>query len=307
MVGMPDVQQGLCEICDGQLAVRFPEVRDPQTGELFSVLQCAECGLGHTAPQPENLGRYYGSAYHGGRHGVTDRMCVVRRMRFVRSVVRPASVLDFGCGDGGFLVAASAEGWSATGVEMKPEHARFKGLEVVERIEDAAGPFDLITLWHSLEHVQSPREVLGALSAHLARRGRVIVAVPNLDSYQARFFGAKWFHLDVPRHLFHFTPTALERLFDLHGLKVMHKWNLETEIDLFGWIQSILNGMLPSPNVLFDTLTRRGNPHKPWEIAASLLLGTLAAAVTAPLVPLAARASRGAVMIFAAEKADASE
>jgi hypothetical protein len=190
---------------------------------------------------------------------------------------------------------------------MKPEHARFRGLEVVERIEDTAGPFDVITLWHSLEHVRSPREVLGALSARLARRGRVIVAVPNLDSQQARFFGAKWFHLDVPRHLFHFTPTALERLLDLHGLRVMRRWNLEAEIDLFGWIQSILNGMLPSPNILFDTLTRRGNPHKPWEIAASLLLGTLAAAVTAPLVPLAARASRGAVMIFAAEKVDASE
>lgn len=238
---------------------------------------------------------------------MTERMCVGRRMRFVRSVLRPASVLDFGCGDGGFLVAASAEGWRATGVEMKPEHARFKGLEVAERIEDTAGPFDLITLWHSLEHVRSPREVLGALSARLARRGRVVVAVPNLDSQQARFFGAKWFHLDVPRHLFHFTPTALVRLFDIHGLKVVHKWNLETEIDLFGWTQSVLNVMMPTPNVLFDTLTRRGNPHKPWEIAASLVLGVVATAVTAPLVPLAARASRGAVMIFAAEKADASE
>jgi SAM-dependent methyltransferase len=304
MTGAPDVERELCEICNNRLAVRFPEVRDPQTGELFRILQCAGCGLGHTAPQPEDLGRYYGSTYHGGRHGVTDRMCVERRLRFVRSVVQPASVLDFGCGDGGFLVAASAEGWGATGVEMKPEHARFKGLKVVDRIEDTAGPFDLITLWHSLEHVRSPQQVLGTLSARLARRGRMIVAVPNLDSNQARFFGAKWFHLDVPRHLFHFTPRALERLFHIHGLKVVQKWNLETEIDLFGWIQSILNVMMANPNVLFDTLTRRDNPHKTWEIAGSLVLGTLAAVVTAPLVPLSAGASRGAVIIFAAEKRD---
>jgi SAM-dependent methyltransferase len=228
-------------------------------------------------------------------------------MRFVASVVRPASLLDFGCGDGGFLLAASAKGWSAKGVEITPKHARSKGLDVVERIEDTAGSFDLITLWHSLEHVRSPREVLGTLSTRLAPGGRMIVSVPNFDSHQARLFGAKWFHLDVPRHLFHFTPLALERLFDICGFKVVRKWNLETEIDLFGWTQSILNLMMPSPNVLFDTLTHRRNPHKLWEIAGSFVLGTLATAISAPLVPLAAAASRGAVIVFAAEKTGVSQ
>jgi SAM-dependent methyltransferase len=295
-----------CNLCDSELRVAFSEVHDPQSGHLFSILRCPECGLGHTTPQPDDLGAYYGPQYHGGRHGITEQLCNRRRLRFVKAVARPSSLLDFGCGDGGFLEAAAVAGWNAVGVETQPQYARSKGLTVVERVEDTTGPFDLITLWHSLEHVRSPRDVLETLFRRLSHGGTLIVAVPNAESLQARLFGPVWFHLDVPRHLFHFTPTALGRLLENCGLEVVRRWHLELEMDLFGWTQSVLNGIIHRPNVLFDVLTRRGRHHRPFEVGASLVLGTAATIAAAPLVPLAASISRGAVVIFAAKKRDAA-
>ena len=204
------------------------------------------------------------------------------------------------CGDRSFLSAATASGWLATGVEIELEAARSRGLTVTDRIDDVSGTFDLITLWHSLEHTRSPRDVLRALTDRLAREGTLIVAVPNFDSLQARLCKSFWFHLDVPRHLFHFTPFALRRLLEGCSLEVIRRWDLELEMDLFGWTQSLLNRVLHTPNVLFDVLTRRGRDHVPWEIAASFLMAVAATLVALPLVPLTAGAGSGAVVIFAA-------
>ena len=293
-----------CDICDSELRVAFPAVRDPLTDQVFSIVRCPQCGLGHTTPQPDELGPYYGPTYYGGLYGIAERLCVKRRLRFVRNVARPCSVLDFGCGDGAFIEAAAAAGWHAVGVEIQPEPARSKGLTVMERIEDTAGSFDLITLWHSLEHVRSPRDVLRALVQRLARRGTLIAAVPNAESIQAQVFGSGWAHLDVPRHLFHFTPASLKRLFENCGLQVVRRWNLELELDLFGWTQSALNRIFRSPNVLFDVVTHRRHRHKPLEIGASLVLGTAVALAAVPVMAVAAALARGAVVVVAAKKPD---
>jgi len=290
-----------CDICASALRPLYPRVRDPQTGETFSINQCVSCGLGHTSPHLVDLARYYGPQYHGGRYGFTEQLAVSRRVRFVRAVARPQTILDFGCGDGAFLAAAAELGWRVTGVEVHPWHARERGLIVTERIEEAVGPFDVVTLWHSLEHVRSPRELMQAITARLNADGTVLVAVPNLDGIQARTFKQHWFHLDVPRHLFHFTPTALTRLLKSSGLRVVRRWNLESEQDLFGWTQGFLNRIVPHSNVLFDVLTARGDSHKRWEAVASLVLGGGITVVSAPIVPLAAVLSKGAVMIFAAK------
>ena len=301
---MPDdlATPASCDICGGPLTPLYAAVRDPQTGETFDIDQCEACTLGRTRPQPADLAPYHGMQYYGGRHGVTERMCMARRLRFVRQVASAGRLLDFGCGDGGFLAAARAVGWGTTGVEMSPDDARAKGLDVVERVEDAAGPFDVITLWHSLEHVRSPRQCLESLVPLLAPGGHVLIAVPNRASWQAQLFGANWFHIDVPRHLSHFTPLAMTRLLAATGLEVARRWDLEAEIDLFGWTQSALNLVMPHPNVLFDTLTRRQRAHGTGEIVASVLVGAVATALSAPVVPLAAAAGRGGIMVFAARR-----
>jgi SAM-dependent methyltransferase len=292
-----------CDICGGSLETAIVEARDAQTGDRFSVLRCVDCGLGHTQPLPARLDPYYGPAYHGGRHGVSERFCMSRRLRFVRSVGSARRLLDFGCGDGGFLEAASAAGLEAVGVELESRHARAKGLRVVERLDELPGSFDVLTLWHSLEHVPSPLETMTSALAHLDVGGHVIVAVPNFASLQAAVFGSRWFHLDVPRHLHHFTRRSLETLFARLGVEPVRSWATESEIDLFGWTQSALNAAFPShPNVLFDVLTRRSNAHGWGETAASFALGTIVTVLAAPLLPIAGGAARGAVLVLAGRK-----
>ena len=300
---MTDVQTSAtaCNVCGSRLAPLYRSVRDPQTGEMFRIDRCGGCGLGQTLPQPANLGPYYGAQYHGGRHGLSEAMCMRRRLNFIDQIAAPGRLLDFGCGDGGFLTAATNADWETFGVEVNPDHARATGATVVEQIEQVEGLFNVITLWHSLEHVRSPRDCVANLLPFLVPGGHLIIAVPNWSSLQACVFGRQWFHADVPRHLFHFTPVALKQLLEAAGLTIVRRWNLEAEIDLFGWTQSALNVFLPHPNVLFDTLTRRKRPHGVAEIAVSVGFGTLLTALCAPVLPIAAGLGRGGIMIVAAQ------
>src|SRR5688572_25330536 len=173
-----------CNLCGGELSIRFPQVIDAQTGESFAIAECAHCSLGHTTPRPENLTRYYGRTYHGGRHGLTTKYCAGRRVRFVESLIASGEgrrMLDVGCGDGTFLLAAQRRGWNTIGTEFNPKFARSFGLDVRESVEDArsAGPFDCVTLWHSLEHIPDPRKEIRTLSRMLKPDGVLLIAVPN--------------------------------------------------------------------------------------------------------------------------------
>ncbi|MBI4509385.1 MAG: class I SAM-dependent methyltransferase [Deltaproteobacteria bacterium] len=295
-----------CNACGGDLARRFEDVRDPQTLELFSIALCGSCGLGHTSPQPADLSRYYGPAYHGGRHGFTAKYCAWRRVRWLSSqVTSKGTLLDVGCGDGTFLLQAQAKGWHVVGTEMNPKVARAQGLDVGETLDDVAalGPFQAITLWHSLEHMRDPRGTLERVRHLLSPGGRIVVAVPNAQGWQARVFGAGWFHLDVPRHLYHFSERALDSLFGTVGLRVTKKWHHEVEIDLMGWSQSALNRTSSVPNVFFHSLTGRPTRvGRAWE-AASFVVGGALSALAIPASAGSAWLGQGATLIAVAEAA----
>lgn len=283
-----------CAACGGALRAHFDRVRDPQTLESFSILECASCGLGHTDPQPADLAPYYGERYHGGRHSFTDAWCIRRRLRFLKqaTALRSGKLLDVGCGDGRFLEAARGKGWQGHGTEMNPEPPRKRGFIVETSVDAMAshGPFEVITFWHSLEHFRDPRSAVESARKLLAPNGTLIIAVPDAGGFQAKASGAHWFHLDVPRHLFHFTSGALEQLLQRTGLSVKRSWHQEIEIDVFGWLQSPLNALTATPNALFDKLTGRPTPAAPLALVRDF-------AVATALAPLAATATFGSTML----------
>lgn len=288
------IHASACAACGGPLKSRFERVRDPQTLETFSILECERCGLGHTDPQPADLSPYYGARYHGGRHSFTDAWCIARRLRFLHQATggRAGKLLDVGCGDGRFLEAAQGLGWRGHGTEMNPEPPRKRGF-IVERAIDATaahGPFEAITFWHSLEHFRDPRAAVKSASTLLAPGGTLLIAVPDAGGFQARASGAHWFHLDVPRHLFHFTRGSLEQLLQGLGLGVKRSWHQEIEIDVFGWLQSPLNAFTATPNALFDTLTGRSTPAPKLSLVRDF-------AVATALAPLAATATVGSTLL----------
>ena len=278
-----------CGICGGERRPRFPKVLDPHSKETFAIDGCVRCGHGVTVPAPIDLGPYYPEVYYGGRHGFTHRHCFGRRLSWLQQAEpTPGRLLDVGGGDGSFVEMASGKGWSATAVERNPEPLRARGLQVVTDMAAAGdlGPFEAITMWHSLEHFTDLDAVLASIRNLLSARGRLIVAVPRASSFQAKVAGRHWLHLDVPRHLHHFSDASLTHLLENHGLSVQRVWRHEYEYDLMGWVQSLSNGLLPTKNLFFDIATGRapadvGGLAKTVAIALGMMLLPLAAPVTA--------------------------
>tara|TARA_Y100000294_G_C8570697_1_gene342597 strand:+ start:2316 stop:3137 length:822 start_codon:yes stop_codon:yes gene_type:complete len=214
-----------------------------------------------TAPVPDCLDSYYPSSYRGYGPVVLAVLRALYRLR-VRGWVSdrsPGRVLEVGCGPGLMLEALQEKGWSVVGVERNEDacsDARQRlGAEVVaggiENVDKTEG-FDLIVLFNVLEHVADPMYLLKECAARLNRRGALVVSVPNLRSWQASFGGPVWLHLDVPRHLVHFTPDSLSDALQSVGLSVSELTTVSPEHDPFGWIQSVLNRMgLP-----FNSLTQ---------------------------------------------------
>ncbi len=143
-------------------------------------------------------------------------------------------LLDFGCGGGVFLEQMQRVGWQVTGVDICREAVRHlrENLGINAYVGSLPHPqlesekFDVITMWHSLEHVHWPRQVLRAAFDLLVPGGKLILAVPNIDSLPFRWFGTSWYGLDLPRHLTHFTPRSLrlmleESQFQIHCLRMV--------------------------------------------------------------------------------------
>jgi SAM-dependent methyltransferase len=279
-----------CKVCGDRLWPGLLGVRDPLSGDCFDVLRCNSCGLGQTSPVPTNLEEHYREAYYGGRHTFTAAYCASRRVRMVERATSgiPSSLLDIGCGDGSFLLTAARRGYRIVGTEIgaAARQARASGIDVRSSLDDVkdVAPFAVITMWHTLEHFTSPRAVLADVSSLLDDRGVLIVAVPNAQGLQARIFGRHWFHLDVPRHVYHFGHQSLSILLERAGFEVERWYHQELEYDMFGWLQSGLNAVTATPNALFQAMTGRPkaktNPSLPLHYALGSVLAPAAAMAT---------------------------
>ena len=294
-----------CIVCGGALEAHFPEVRDPLTGETFSVVSCTQCNLGQTTPQPDDLGRYYGPRYYGNRHGLTLRHCISRRLGFINAALPDGEgrrLLDIGCADGSFLLEARQAGWDVTGTELDPLTARQAGLDVRGEISELreGAPFDCITMWHTLEHMRDIPRMLTNVAGLLKPEGRLIIAVPDFGGMQAQLFGPKWLHVDVPRHLYHFTAGSLRHALANAGFSVQRTWHQEFEYDLLGWSQSALNYLMSEPNVFFDALTGKQGKTGGFARLCACLLGALLTLLSLPALALGTLLGRGGSLIVVA-------
>lgn len=296
-----------CHICSSDLKKKFEEVTDAETNENFAIWVCESCGLGHTLPQPEEMSKYYKN-YYGERHGATANFRAIRRLKLLESCfesLETKSVLDIGCGDGMFLEKARESGWKTVGTELnsniETDLEIYSDLVEVEK-NYGTKSFDAITLWHVLEHFKNPMDVLNQANNLLKDEGKMLIAVPNANGLQARFSGSKWLHLDVPRHLFHFSFSALEKIIEETELKILKSWHQEFEYDLLGWSQSTLNKVFSTPNVFFKTLSKKDEGIGKSLVFSNFILGTLFSAIALPLVPLGTLTKKGGTIVVSVAK-----
>jgi SAM-dependent methyltransferase len=185
------------------------------------------------------------------------------RKRFLRDLSPGARVLEVGCGDGRFLAFLRHAGFTPTGIEASPARAalaRAQGLRVeavpVEKADVPAASCEAVLFWHALEHLDEPDHALVLARRWLRSGGRLVIAVPNLDSLQARLGRDHWFHQDVPRHLTHFTFRGLVALLERSGFEVLRSRHVLLEHNVFGMWQTLLNLVTAEQDVVYRFLKR---------------------------------------------------
>lgn len=207
------------------------------TGEAFELLLDENLQMLITRPQPENLDTYYQSetyiSHTDASSSFSDKIyqgvkaiSLWMKTRLINSYANnQKSLLDFGAGTGDFLLAARRNGWAVEGVEPNRDarmRSREKRMELHPDLNALPKKeFQVITLWHVLEHLPDLENQISELVARLEDDGTIIIAVPNFNSYDARHYKEFWAAYDVPRHLWHFSRTAIEKLFAKHGLRVV--------------------------------------------------------------------------------------
>lgn len=227
-----------CPVCRGTTFVNsFSSTDFTTTGETFHVKHCRDCGLGITSPRPreEESMHYYQSAdyisHRTSGKGLIDSIYLIIRVftmqwkyRLVTPYLKSGGLLDYGCGTGTFLKEVHGHHHDAFGVEPSPDaRARVSsGITVAANLNELpTKTFNVITLWHVLEHVYALRETLRALKDRLADGGALFLAVPNHESVDAKHYGHHWAAYDVPRHLWHFTRKSMAAFLQQEGLRVV--------------------------------------------------------------------------------------
>ncbi|KIA86937.1 bifunctional 2-polyprenyl-6-hydroxyphenol methylase/3-demethylubiquinol 3-O-methyltransferase UbiG [Flavobacterium sp. AED] len=207
--------------------------------ETFDLYQDEELDMLITYPQPslENLGKYYESVDYIS-HTDSKRSLFEKAYHFVKSIalknklnlinsLQPSkgSILDIGAGTGDFLSVAKENGWHTIGVEPSDKAkaiAKQKGVSFVgETSELESHSFDVISMWHVLEHVPDLDEQLKELKRLLKPNGSLIIAVPNFKSFDAKYYGKFWAAYDVPIHFWHFSKKAIKMLFEKEEMKLV--------------------------------------------------------------------------------------
>ncbi|MRR23314.1 class I SAM-dependent methyltransferase [bacterium] len=209
------------------------------SGKEFTIRKCNACGMGWTVDPPAETGagKYYVSeeyiSHTDRKQSISDYLYHLARSFMLgrkkglvdRVTGRNAGILvDMGSGTGYFPAYMQKEGWQVTGVEISEAARKYSAdrfsLKAVspEEVKDLpSATADCITFWHVLEHLYSPDEWLKEVSRILKDDGRCIMALPNFSSTDAIWFGNRWAALDVPRHLWHFTPGSMQLYAERNG------------------------------------------------------------------------------------------
>lgn len=208
------------------------------SGEVFDLLYDAELDmlLTHPKPSEEELGKYYESedyiSHTDNRRTFLDKLYqyvkginLSGKIRLINTSTRTTgNLLDIGCGTGDFLAFANKKGWSTIGTEPNKKArniAKKKGLEIIEDTKSlASGQYDVITMWHVLEHVPDLEDYMRELYRLLSEKGVLVIAVPNFKSFDANYYKQFWAAYDVPRHLWHFSKNSIISLFGKNNFKL---------------------------------------------------------------------------------------
>jgi 2-polyprenyl-3-methyl-5-hydroxy-6-metoxy-1,4-benzoquinol methylase len=206
------------------------------SGEVYKVMINKEYDMLVTIPVPQNLASYYKSenyiSHTDSKKSLLDKVYQIvknttlkRKLHLIDSFKTSSkNILDVGAGTGDFLKVCKNNSWNVFGVEPSLDArtiADKKGITLQENLSEVKNiHFDVITLWHVLEHVEDLSAYISALNKLLSKDGKLLIAVPNFKSKDANYYKEFWAAFDVPRHLWHFSQTSISKLFSSENMVV---------------------------------------------------------------------------------------
>ena len=214
------------------------------SNDLFTVVACCSCGFKYTNPKPteETIGNYYQSKNYISHtsskkgifnivyHAVRDYQLNKKEKLILKHNKNSdtKNLLDFGSGTGEFLNHCQNKGWKTLGVEPEKKAADFAKkthninvVDVDDFFSNHRSEYDVITMWHVLEHVYDLEKYILHLHKRLNKNGILVLGLPNCNSYDANYYKENWAAWDLPIHLYHFTKKDIKKMADKYGFKVI--------------------------------------------------------------------------------------
>ncbi|MEO8582476.1 MAG: class I SAM-dependent methyltransferase [Flavitalea sp.] len=253
------IRYGRCPVCDSSAISKALSAKDNTvTNESFEIWQCANCSLRFTQDVPNEIEivRYYRSetyiSHSNSSKGIVNSIYLIVRnftlrskRKFIERItgLKKGTILDVGAGTGAFLSNMQKGGWYVEGVE--PDDSAIKKARLLHGLilKPSAALFqlsqkgyDVITMWHVLEHVHSLHQYIEQLKLLCKARGKILIAVPNYTSNDGEHYLSDWAAYDVPRHLYHFSPASMHALMQKHGCTIQHIYPM--------WLDSFYVSML---------------------------------------------------------------
>ncbi len=248
-----------CPVCSSSGFIPYLDTKDYFfTMEEFSISKCNSCGFIFTNPIPEldKIGNYYETdkylSHNSDKQNIISS--IYKKVRginlknkygLISKYKDNGSILDIGCGTGEFLNYLKSKSWSTLGIEPSDNAREFAienyGINVQSELSLSNIPdeeFDIISMWHVLEHVYNLEDRMKTLFRLLKPDGIAFIALPMIDSPDSLTYGKYWAGLDVPRHLYHFSAKSFELLAEKNHFKIRDKYPMKFDALYVSWLSS---------------------------------------------------------------------
>ncbi len=226
--------------------------------EIFTIVQCNKCGFMYLNPRPNQsaINKYYDlEEYHP--HNLSEESLFDKIYSAVRKIninakrklisklyTNGRSLLDIGCATGEFLQNMKDNNWDVQGMETAKDARKIasqNGIKISENLDHVKDNFDVITMWHVLEHIHDVDELMKNIHRILKDDGYFILTVPNSNSLDAKYYKSEWIALDAPRHLYHFRPEDINSLLDKYDFQLV---NINNKLHFDVWYNVLLSAQL---------------------------------------------------------------
>jgi 2-polyprenyl-3-methyl-5-hydroxy-6-metoxy-1,4-benzoquinol methylase len=253
---MEKVKCALCNLDDYKVMLKVKDYRYHIADDEFNLVQCKNCGLIYVNPRPtkEEISKFYPEEYYRSKVAplvkIINRFLKLPPIRSVRKYRKQGRLLDLGCGTGNFLWEMKKRGFEVHGIDSSSQACKLarERLKNIFNAELEKHPFpdnyfDVITVWHVLEHLPNPNITLKEIRRILKKDGILILETPNIDSLSFKTFRKNCFHLDIPRHFYHWSSKTIREILKRNKFRVfkISYFSLGSPLGLFHSFSNLLN------------------------------------------------------------------